>query len=173
MTNMQLHEHAVQSPGISASRIEWAPLDEHIQRWANFGAEASTPPALIATGQAFLALSWEASASRHYAWAQQERRYGSLRAYHRWMQQSGEDLDEALKHWRRVILWVERLANSEPAPGEDALDDMRTLFAHTMEQQQWVWTLMLRVREEEQGAGNASSLNSGGEAPAESEERAP
>src|SRR5258706_3305861 len=57
-------------PPASPSRpLQWIPLDEVRQAWANFGAEALSYPALLATSNAFLALSWETSALRHHGMA--------------------------------------------------------------------------------------------------------
>ena len=62
------------SPSRSSSPTTlWMPLDELATTWADFGSEtAASSLALTATGTAFLALSWEASALRHHTWAWQE-----------------------------------------------------------------------------------------------------
>src|SRR5258708_17817612 len=62
-------------PSVSPSRSSspttfWMPLDEFATTWANFGSDtAASSLALTATGTAFIALSWEASALRPHIWA--------------------------------------------------------------------------------------------------------
>ena len=73
----------------------WMPLDELATTWAEFGSETASSLALTATGTAFIALSWEASALHHHTWACQE--YAQCRTHNatRWYGQAMEDLTEA------------------------------------------------------------------------------
>ena len=74
----------------------WMPLDELATTWANFGSETATSSlALTATGTAFIALSWEASALRHHTWACQDYAQCRTRNATRWYGQAMEDLTEA------------------------------------------------------------------------------
>ena len=74
----------------------WMPLDEFATTWADFGSEnAASSLALTATGTAFIALSWEASALRHHTWACQDYCQCRTRNATRWYGQAMEDLTEA------------------------------------------------------------------------------
>src|SRR5215469_7513361 len=67
---------AASFPDLSALSTLWMPLHEPTQQWANFGKEALTPSALMATSTAFSGLYWEAHALQHSTWAAQERERG-------------------------------------------------------------------------------------------------
>jgi hypothetical protein len=123
----------------------WVPLDETIQAWATFSAQATGAPALTATGMAFLALSWETSALHHRTWAHQHQQRGLRRSAVRRLGKSMQDLSHATRHWSQAALWLERLANDEHQPVED-LGAIRSLMQHTMEQQQRVWALLQDVQ---------------------------
>lgn len=137
------------SPSSSLPSTLWLPPDAFTQPWADFGAEALAPAALIATGQAFLALSWEASALRHYAWAQQEQCYGTLRLAPRYLKDTFRALSEALGHWRRAALWLERLRQNEGPHSSSYLHAIQTLFGEAIKQQQRLSTLLEQVRQEQ------------------------
>ncbi len=53
-----------------ASDTLWLPLDEAVYAWTTFCTLTMHNAALIATGTALLALSWEQTALRHYTKAQ-------------------------------------------------------------------------------------------------------
>jgi hypothetical protein len=130
----------------------WVPLDETIQAWASFGAQAASAPALSATGMAFLALSWETSALHHRTKAYQDRQRGRSRSSVRDLGQTMQDLSQAIRHWSQVALWLERLANDEHHPVED-LDALRLLLHLVQQQQQRVWTLTQEAQEDLQAYG--------------------
>jgi hypothetical protein len=132
------------SPLLSTS---WVPLDETIQAWASFGAQAASAPALSATGMAFLALSWETSALHHRTWAHQDRQRGRSRSAVRDLGRSMQDLSQAIRHWSQVALWLERQALDEHSPAQD-LEPMRVLMSQVLSQQQRIWTLMQEVQED-------------------------
>ncbi len=72
----QLQEDAAHAPTISSlSTLStlWVPLDETAGQWADFGKEAITVSALLATGTAFHGLAWETKALGHYTCACHER----------------------------------------------------------------------------------------------------
>jgi len=105
-----------------SSPLLWIPLDEVRQAWASFGAEALSCPALLATSNAFLALSWETSALRHHRLAGQAQQRGLSQEAARWLSQAVQDLAEAVRDWCSVLLWLERLgqqrcANPQRTPG--------------------------------------------------------
>src|SRR5258706_11675472 len=103
-TRMQQQPHAL--PALSSpSPLLWIPLDGVRRAWAGFGAEALSFPAL-------LALSWETSALRHHCMAYQARQRGLSQEAARWLDQAVQDLDEAVRDWRCVLLWLERLTSS-------------------------------------------------------------
>ncbi len=137
------------SPSRSSSPTTfWMPLDEFATTWAEFGSEtAASSLALTATGTAFLALSWEASALRHHTWACQE--YGQCRTRNatRWYGQAMEDLTEASRQWSRVVMWLEKLANDEQQCSPSILERTRGLIGQAMAQQQRLWQLTQEVQQ--------------------------
>jgi hypothetical protein len=124
----------------------WMPLDEDIQEWAAFGAQATEAPALTATGMAFLALSWETSALHHRTCAYQDQRRGLRCSAVRNLGQAMQDLSHAIRHWSQAALWLERQALDERQPVDD-LEPMRALLRQALSQQQRIWTLMREVQE--------------------------
>ena len=137
------------SPSRSSSPTTfWIPLDEFATTWANFGSEiAASSLALTATGTAFIALSWEASALRHHTWACQE--YCQCRTSNatRWYGQAMEDLTEASRQWSRVVMWLEKLANDEQQCSPPTLERVRDLIGQAMAQQQRLWHLTQEVQQ--------------------------
>ncbi len=98
-----LFQSSVSSSLSSSPTTSWMPLDEFATTWADFGSEtAASSLALTATGTAFLALSWEASALRHHTWACQDYCQCRTRNATRWYGQAMEDLTEASRQWSRV-----------------------------------------------------------------------
>jgi len=93
----------------------WVPLDTTIGQWADFGKEAITAPALVATSTAFYALSWETTALRHYILACQERERGDSRERKvvRWLERALQDLDCAIDQWDQVLSWLHHAGNDE------------------------------------------------------------
>ncbi len=126
----------------------WMPLDELATTWADFGREnAASSLALTATGTAFLALSWEASALRHHTWAWQEYNQCRTRNATRWYGQAMEDLTEASRQWSRVVMWLEKLANDEQQCSPHTLERIRGLIGQAMAQQQRLWQLTQEVQQ--------------------------
>ena len=124
------------------------PLDELASTWAGFGSEnAASSLALTATGTAFLALSWEASALRHHTWAHQEYNQCRTRNATRWYGQAMEDLTEASRQWSRVVMWLEKLANDEQQCSPLTLEQVRGLISQAMAQQQRLWQLTQEVQQ--------------------------
>src|SRR2546430_990646 len=97
----------------------WLPLHEAQETWASFGKEATTTHALIATGHAFLALSWEQSALRHYQQAMQQQRLGYTRAMECSLEECLRNLDAALHHWQPSYSQLERLIHHATRCDED------------------------------------------------------
>ena len=125
----------------------WIPLDELATTWADFGSEnAASSLALTATGTAFLALSWEASALRHHTWACQEYCRCRTRNATRWYGQAMEDLTEASRQWSRVVMWLEKLANDEQQCSPSILERTRGLIGQAMAQQR-LWQLTQEVQQ--------------------------
>jgi hypothetical protein len=145
MIHRDLHCSGKESPFLMSTA--WMPLDALIQEWAAFGAQAAATPALIATGMAFLALSWETSALHHRTWAYQDRRRGFGRSAVRDLGQTMQDLSHAIGHWSQAALWLERQALDERQPMED-LDALRLLLHQVLGQQQRVWARMQEVQED-------------------------
>ena len=126
----------------------WMPLDELASTWANFGCETvASSLALTATGTAFLALSWEASALRHHTWACQDYCQCRTRNATHWYGQAMEDLTEASRQWSRVVMWLEKLANDDQQCSPHTLECTRGLIAQAMAQQQRLWQLTQEVQQ--------------------------
>ena len=110
-----------------------------------FGAEATSPLAFQAVGCAFLALSFEVSAHKHYTLA-----YHGLWGHVpstivQGLDQALADLDEATQQWGSVVLWFEKFTAEQPAH----LDLVRFHFDTLIqEHQQHLWNLQLRLRNE-------------------------
>jgi hypothetical protein len=136
------------SPSRSSSpTTSWMPLDELASTWAEFGSEnAASSLVLTATGTAFIALSWEASALRHHTWACQEYAQCRTRNATRWYGQAMEDLTEASRQWSRVVMWLEKLANDEQQCSPSILERVRGLISQVMAQQQRLWHLTQEVQ---------------------------
>ena len=137
------------SPSPSSSpTTSWMPLDAFASTWANFGNEnAASSLALTATGTAFIALSWEASALRHHTWACQEYCQCRTRNATRWYGQAMEDLTEASRQWSRVVMWLEKLANDEQQCSPSILERVRGLIGQAMAQQRRLWQLTQEVQQ--------------------------
>jgi hypothetical protein len=137
------------SPSRSSSPTTfWMPLDEFATTWADFGSEtAASSLALTATGTAFIALSWEASALRHHTWACQDYCQCRTRNAIRWYGQAMEDLTEASRQWSRVVMWLEKLANDEQQCSPAILERTRGLIGQAMAQQQRLWHLTQEVQQ--------------------------
>ena len=145
-----------------SSPLLWIPLDEVRQAWASFGAEALSCPALVATSTAFLALSWETSALRHHRMTCQAKQRGLSQEAVRWLSQVVQDLDESVRDWRCVLLWLERLTSSDtPQACSEPLEQVRALSEQAAAQQQRLQHLVGQVRHE-QGAAPASDAAAGG-----------
>ena len=133
----------------------WQPLDEAVYAWANFSTLAMHNSALIASGTALLALSWEQTALHHYTQARsrlQEMVPGSsLRPIISLLDQTMHGLAQATDHWQRVIVWLDRLANTRiDAPEGETLETIHDLYRQAEETQCRLWTLTGRVRQERQ-----------------------
>ncbi len=141
--------HSSVSPSRSSfPTTSWMPLDELASTWADFGSEtAASSLALTATGTAFIALSWEASALRHHTWACQDYCQCRTRNATRWYGQVMEDLTEASRQWSRVVMWLEKLANDEQQCSPSILERTRGLIGQAMAQQQRLWHLTQEVQQ--------------------------
>ena len=139
------------SPSLS-SPLLWVPLDEVRQAWASFGAEALSVPALLATGTAFRALSWETSALRYHRLADQAQQRGGLfqDAAAPWLDLVVLDLSEAIRDWQSVQLWLERLAsNRDTRPTcTEPLEQVRALSEQVTAQQERLHHLLEQMRQE-------------------------
>jgi hypothetical protein len=110
----QQQRDTIHSCGPTLSTL-WVPLEATIEHWASFGIEAITPAALIATGTAFYALSWEMIALRHYTKACQERERGDrgIRSVAHWLERAVQDLDCAIDQWNQVLCWLHQTGCNE------------------------------------------------------------
>jgi hypothetical protein len=129
----------------------WVPLDEVRQTWASFGVEALSCSALLATSNAFRALCWETSALRYRDLAcQAQQRGGLLRdAAAPWLDRVIQDLGEAIRDWRNVQLWLERLATRDTRPTcTGPLEQVHVLSQQVATQQERLHHLLGQVRQE-------------------------
>ena len=135
-----------------SSPLLWVPLDEVRQAWASFRAEAFSGPALFATSNAFLALSWETSALRHHCMAHHVQQ-GDFPAETAalWLDQVVRDLDEAVRDWQYVQAWLERLATSSDTPQTrtEPIEQVRALSEQAVAQQQRLRHLIGQVQHEQ------------------------
>ncbi|HKF37562.1 MAG TPA: hypothetical protein VKB35_11735 [Ktedonobacteraceae bacterium] len=132
----------------TAPTTSWIPLDAFATAWAEFGSEnAASSLVLTATGTAFLALSWEASALHHHTWAYQKYCQCRTRNATRWYGQAMEDLTEASRRWSRVVMWLEKLVNDEQQCSPSILECTRDLIGQAMAQQQRLWHLTQEVQQ--------------------------
>src|SRR5258708_6812066 len=132
-----LFQSSVSPSRSSFPTTSWMPLDELASTWADFGSEtAASSLALTATGTAFIALSWEASALRHHTWACQDYCQCRTRNAARWYGQAMEGLTEASRQWSRVVMWLEKLANDEQQCSPSILERTRDVIGQAMAQQQ-------------------------------------
>jgi hypothetical protein len=123
----------------------WVPLDATIGLWADFGKEAMTVPALLATGTAFYALSWEVEALRHYTLASQGRTRGREVAH--LLGRAVQDLNCAIDQWQQVLAWL-HLAGNDKRQDRASLDTIRSLMGEANEHQQRRRALHLQVQQE-------------------------
>src|SRR5579863_5486842 len=141
-------------PASSAPDTLWVPLDEAVYAWTTFGTMTMHNAALIATGSALHAISWEQTALRHYTNAQQGLRFQrtanatptvlSLLAF------TTDALAHATEQWCRVILWLDRLVNTpDDPPDPDILDPTRDLYRQATDFQHRLWLLAGEVRQEQ------------------------
>ncbi|HEY6411336.1 MAG TPA: hypothetical protein VIY29_28075 [Ktedonobacteraceae bacterium] len=131
---------------------EWMPLEGIAQTWAAFGAEASSPAAFQATGTAFLALAFEATALRHYASsARRSSQQGDAPtlADTQGSEHAMTDLHEAQQQWQSVLLWLDTLAREAPPAGEaPSPSSIQQFISLVHAQQQRILSLLLRVQQE-------------------------
>src|SRR5215472_1743304 len=128
-THMQHHPSAFTALS-SPSPLLWMPFDEVRQAWANFGAEALSCHALLATSSAFAALTWETSALQHHRIAHhaQQGDFPQEAAAH-WLNQVVLDLSEAVRDWRCVQLWLERLVTSSSDTAQTCTESVEQVRA--------------------------------------------
>lgn len=143
-------------PASSDSASLWQPLDELVYAWATFCTQTMHHAALIVTGIALHALSWEQTALRSYTLAQQSsviphagRPISTTSAA--LLERTLHDLSQARDRWHRAITWLDRLANNADDPLEpEALDSLRTLYRSATEQQRRLWLLTGEIQQEQQ-----------------------
>src|SRR5258706_11551020 len=158
-THMQHHPStftALSSPG----PLLWMPLDEVRQAWANFGAEALSCHALLATSSAFAALTWETSALQHHRMAYHAQQGGfPQEAAAHWLDQVVLDLSEAVRNWQCVQLCLERLVASSSDTAQahtEPVEQVRALSEQAAAQHQRLLHLIGQVQHEEDcGGGQA------------------
>jgi len=133
----------------SCPHPEWMPLEGVVQTWAGFGSEANSPAAFQATGMAFLALAFEASALRNYpsSVGSTEGEGSPSLANTKGIEHAIADLDEACQQWQSVLLWLDAVAREERQQGEIPTSVER-LSCLVLEQQQRVLSLILLVQRE-------------------------
>jgi hypothetical protein len=165
--NAATTDHSDAPPPASCPHPEWMPLHEIAQTWAAYGRGASSPAAYQATGTAFLALAFEASALRHYASSVGSTGGGgspSL-AYTLGIEHAIADLNEASQQWNSVLLSLDSLAKEARQQAEISVTLVRA-------QQQRVLSLILRVQQEYLDAHHEPLLISLGYLPAPAAEKA-
>lgn len=158
-------------PSVSPDPL-WQPLDEAVYAWACFSTLSMHNSALIASGTALLALSWEQTALHHYTQAQQRMQHmppgSSSRPIISLLDQSITGLTQATDLWQRVILWLDRLLHARTDPPEgDTVATIHDLYRQAEETQHRLWTLAGQVRQERQRMAHPSLDGSSLSTPAE------
>ncbi len=120
-------------PDLSTLSTLWVPLHEVRQAWADFGQEALTTSALMATSIAFGGLYWETYALQHSTWAADERTRERWHQVVFWLSRAVQDLDCALDRWQQVLSWLDLAGNDHRQQYPENLQMIRTLMA----QVQW------------------------------------
>jgi len=120
-------------PDLSTLSTLWMPLHEIRQQWADFGKEALTTSALMATSNAFGGFFWEARALQHHTWAADERERGRWHQAAFWLERAVQDLDCALDQWQQALSWLDLAGNDHRQQDPESLQTIRTLLA----QVQW------------------------------------
>jgi hypothetical protein len=133
----------------------WIPLDEAVYDWTTFVTLSLHTAALVASGTALLALSWEQSALRHYTKAQQALPGAKTLADRQHvvvlLQQALGSLKEATDRWRRVIVWLDRYAQSyDNPPDTEMLETIRERYQQVTIFQHRLWMLSGFIRQEQQ-----------------------
>ena len=120
-------------PDLSTLSTLWVPLHEPRQQWADFGKQALTTSALMATIIAFGGLYWETHALQHYMLATDER---ERRRWHQvvfWLSRAVQDLDCALDQGQQALSWLDLAGNDHRQQDPESLQMIRALMA----QVQW------------------------------------
>ena len=153
-------------PASSVADTLWVPLDEAVYAWTTFGAMTMQNAALIATGTALHAISWEQTALRHYTDAQRECRFlrwrgaGATPTVLSLFTFTTDALTRASEQWRRVVIWLERLANAhDDPPDADVLDTIRDLYRQATDFQHRLWLLASEVRQEQMRLAHPTMAN--------------
>ncbi len=120
-------------PDLSTLSTLWVPLHEVRQAWADFGKEALTTSALMATSTVFGGLYWETHALQHYEWAVAERERGRWYQVVFWLSRAVQDLDCALDQWQQALNWLDLAGNDHRQQDPESLQMIRSLMA----QVQW------------------------------------
>ncbi len=141
------------STNITASL--WFPLDEAVYDWTTFVTLSMHTAALVASGTALLALSWEQSALRHYTKAHQAlpgaKTLADRQQVSVLLQQTVSCLKEATDRWRRVIVWLDRYAQSyDNPPDTEMLSTIRERYQQVTAFQHRLWMLSGCIRQEQQ-----------------------
>ena len=103
-------------PDLSTLSTLWVPLHEVRQAWADFGKEALTTSALMATGAAFGGLYWETHALQHSTWATDERERGHRGRVVFWLSRAVQDLDCSLDQWQQAQRMLDLAAGRQRPP---------------------------------------------------------
>ncbi len=120
-------------PNLSTLSTLWVPLHGVRQAWADFGKEALTTSALMATSTVFGGLYWETHALQHYEWAVAERERGRWHQVVFWLSRAVQDLDCALDQWQQALNWLDLAGNDYRQQDPESLQMIRSLMA----QVQW------------------------------------
>jgi hypothetical protein len=149
LTRSQQQQQATPAAASPTPSTLWLPLHEAQEMWASFGKQATITHALIATGHAFLALSWEQSALRHYQQAMQQQRLGYTRAMDCSLEECLRNLDAAMHHWHPSYSQLERLINHATlCDGDQERETIRDLLMAIASFQRRLGSLYEQVAQE-------------------------
>jgi hypothetical protein len=133
-------------PSFSTTALStaWMPLEGLAEQWGQFGAEATSAPALHATGMVFSALARETEAQERHMEAWHTSREPGVTD----LEHTLEELTQARQHWTDALRFLEMFILDEQCA--DAFRDaMHSLVTEAMGQRLRVSTLIREVEQEQ------------------------
>jgi hypothetical protein len=142
---MEMHmEGSLEHLSGKAFATYWIPLDNLVQQWGRFGAEAVGVPALHATGAVFSALARETEARKYHVIALHTSHNVDLTD----LETALDELNQARERWTDAITALELLVSDEHID-EAIQNEARILVTQVMEQRLRISSLIQEVEWEQ------------------------